>query len=200
MTNDPGVQKIIDGLTESARVKESLREQAEQIHAVGQRLVETFRAGGRLYACGNGGSACDAMHLVEELVARYKRDRPGLPAQHLMDPSTLTCWSNDYEYETAFWRQVETFVRPGDVFVGISTSGNSANVTMAATAANGLGAWTLGLTGWDGGKLGQVCTELIAVPSRETARIQESHITIIHLFCEMLDDQLFQDAEETADA
>src|SRR6187549_2027527 len=119
---------IRDALDDSARVKLALREQAGQIAVLANAMASCFRSGGRLYACGNGGSACDAIHLVEELVARYKRDRPGLPAHHLLDSATLTCWSNDYEYATAFRRQVETLVTAGDVFVGISTSGNSENV------------------------------------------------------------------------
>lgn len=191
MTADPHLNRIRDALSESARVKEALRDQAPRILAVASRLAETFRSGGRLYACGNGGSACDAMHFVEELVARYKRDRPGLPAHHLLDPSTLTCWSNDYEYATAFRRQVETFTGPGDVLVAISTSGNSPNVVMAAEAANERGAWTLGLTGAGGGKLAEICTEVVAVPSSATERIQEGHITLIHLFCELIEEMLF---------
>ena len=180
-------------LSESARVKQELIHQSEHIRAVAGRLVETFRAGGRLYACGNGGSACDAMHLVEELVARYRKDRPGLPAHHLMDPATLTCWSNDYEYATAFRRQVETFVGPGDVLVAISTSGNSPNVLLAAETARARGAWVLGLTGRTGGRLAGFSSELVRVPSDDTARIQEGHITLIHLWCDLLDEILFPD-------
>ena len=103
------------------------------------RLAITFRRGGVFTPC-NGGSACDSMHLVEELVARYKKERPGLPAQHLLDASILTCWSNDYDYASAFRRQVETYVCPGDVLVAISTSGNSSNILMAVDAANQRGA------------------------------------------------------------
>ncbi|MEX2581833.1 MAG: SIS domain-containing protein [Gemmatimonadota bacterium] len=182
---------IDDALTASARVKEGLREQGPTILAVAARIARSFREGGRLYACGNGGSACDAMHLVEELVARYRRDRPGLPAHHLLDAATLTCWSNDYEFATAFRRQVETLVGPDDVLVAISTSGNSPNVVLAAEAARERGAWTLGLTGADGGKLKEVCDEVLAMPSTATARIQEGHITIIHLLCELLEETLF---------
>jgi D-sedoheptulose 7-phosphate isomerase len=191
MIHPAGIEIIHSALSDSARVKEALRDQASQILRVAERLAATFAAGGRLYACGNGGSACDAMHLVEELVARYKRDRPGLPAHHLMDAPTLTCWSNDYEYATAFRRQVETLVSAGDVFVGISTSGNSQNVVAAAEAANARGAWTLALTGQGGGRLGSVSSDLIAVPSNATERIQEAHITVIHIFCELLEEILF---------
>jgi D-sedoheptulose 7-phosphate isomerase len=185
------LERIDAGLSASALMKEALRLQGAEILSVARRLEETFRSGARLYACGNGGSACDAMHLVEELVARYKRDRPGLPAHHLMDAATLTCWSNDYEYATAFQRQVTTLMRPGDVLVAISTSGNSPNIIAAAEAATAAGAWTLGLTGEAGGELATVATVALRVPSSATERIQEGHITIIHLLCELLEEMLF---------
>jgi D-sedoheptulose 7-phosphate isomerase len=193
-TSDP-IALIRDALEESARVKRELTEQAELIHRLALRLADVFRQGGHLYACGNGGSACDAMHLVEELVARYKRERPGLPAHHLMDAATLTCWSNDYRYETAFARQVEAMIRPSDVLVAISTSGNSENIVRAVEAANHRGALTVGLSGGDGGKLRGACTELLVVPSRATERIQEGHITVIHLLCELLERMLFGDLQ-----
>ena len=184
-------QVIRDALEESARVTLALREMAPAVQRTAGRLAEAFRAGNRLYACGNGGSACDAMHLVEELVARYKRDRPGLPAHHLLDAPTLTCWSNDYEFATAFRRQVEAMVRPGDVLVAISTSGNSPNVLAAATAARERGAIVLGLLGRDGGRLAALSHEPLVVPARDTERIQEGHITLIHLLCELVERDLF---------
>src|SRR5690606_5060267 len=149
---DP-TQIVLEALEESARVKTALREEAPRILRLAERVAEAFRAGNRLYACGNGGSACDAMHLVEELVARYKRDRPGLPAHHLLDAPTLTCWSNDYDFASAFRRQVEALARPGDVLVALSTSGNSPNVLLAVEAANERGVLTIGLTGKDGGRM-----------------------------------------------
>jgi D-sedoheptulose 7-phosphate isomerase len=194
VTPDP-IALIRDALDESARVKLALREQAPAIQRIAVRISDAFRAGHRLYACGNGGSACDAMHLVEELVARYKRDRPGLPAHHLMDPATLTCWSNDYEYATAFQRQAETMIRPGDVLIALSTSGNSPNVLLAVDAANQRGALTVGLTGKDGGRMRESCRESIVVPSDATERIQEGHITIIHLLCELVERILFGDLQ-----
>ena len=183
---------VREGLEESARVKLALREMAPEITRIARRIADAFRAGQRLYACGNGGSACDAMHLVEELVARYKRERPGLPAHHLLDAPTLTCWSNDYEFETAFRRQVETLVGAGDVLVAISTSGNSPNVLAAVEAANAKGALTIGLAGGDGGRLREMCSEALIVPADATERIQEGHITIIHLFCELIERMLFE--------
>ena len=196
-TPDP-LKSIVEALEESARVKRALVEQAPLIHRLAVRIADSFRAGGRLYACGNGGSACDAMHLVEELVARYKRERPGLPAHHLMDAATLTCWSNDYEYATAFRRQVETMVRAGDVLVAISTSGSSPNIVAAVEPARSRGALTIGLSGKDGGKLRELCEEILVVPSDATERIQEGHITVIHLLCDLVERMLFGDMRPAA--
>lgn len=178
-------------LEESARVTLALRELAPAVARTAGRAAAAFRAGNRLYACGNGGSACDAMHLVEELVARYKRDRPGLPAHHLLDAPTLTCWSNDYDFATAFRRQVEAMVRPGDVLVAISTSGASANVLAAAAAAKERGAVVVGLLGRGGGAIAPLCDEALVVPAAATERIQEAHITLIHLLCELVERELF---------
>jgi D-sedoheptulose 7-phosphate isomerase len=184
---------IRDALDESARVMRALRGEAPGILRIATRMADSFRAGNRLYACGNGGSACDAMHLVEELVARYKRERPGLPAHHLLDAPTLTCWSNDYEFASVFRRQVETLAREGDVLVAISTSGNSPNVLQAAEAARARGVLTVGLTGRDGGRLRELCDEAIVVPAGATERIQEGHIAVIHLLCELVERMLFFD-------
>ncbi|HEY0151671.1 MAG TPA: SIS domain-containing protein [Longimicrobium sp.] len=182
---------IRDALDESARVKLALRGQAPQVLRMADAVADAFRAGNRLYACGNGGSACDAMHLVEELVARYKRERPGLPAHHLMDGPTLTCWANDYDWDSVFQRQVEAMVRPGDVLVALSTSGNSTNVIRAVEAAEARGAVTIGLLGREGGRLAGLCTHALVVPAQATERIQEAHITIIHLLCELVERALF---------
>jgi D-sedoheptulose 7-phosphate isomerase len=175
-------------------VKLAMRDMAPGVARAAGRVAEAFGAGNRLYACGNGGSACDAMHLVEELVARYKRDRPGLPAHHLLDAPTLTCWSNDYEFDTAFSRQVEAMGRAGDVLVAISTSGNSRNVLRAARAARERGMLVLGLSGRDGGALRELCDELLVVPAQATERIQEGHITLIHLLCELVELTLFPES------
>ena len=194
MTEAETLELVRDALDESARVKRAMRDMAPQIARAAGRVAGAFRAGNRLYACGNGGSACDAMHLVEELVARYKRDRPGLPAHHLLDAPTLTCWSNDYEFATAFSRQVEAMGRAGDVLVAISTSGSSPNVLRAAQAARERGMLVLGLSGRDGGGLRDLCDELLIVPAQATERIQEGHITLIHLLCELVERTLFPDA------
>ncbi|HEY0037810.1 MAG TPA: SIS domain-containing protein [Longimicrobium sp.] len=194
MTEAETLELVRGALDESARVKLAMRDMAPGVARAAGRVAEAFRAGNRLYACGNGGSACDAMHLVEELVARYKRDRPGLPAHHLLDAPTLTCWSNDYEFDTAFSRQVEAMGRAGDVLVAISTSGNSPNVLRAARAARERGMLVLGLSGRDGGALRELCDELLVVPARATERIQEGHITLIHLLCELVELTLFPES------
>lgn len=186
---------VNEGLAESARVKRAMVDIGPQIVRVAELLADAFRQERHLYACGNGGSACDAMHLVEELVARYKRDRPGLPAHHLLDAATLTCWSNDYEFDSAFARQVAAMTTRGDVLLAISTSGNSPNVVRAVETANERGVLTIGLTGRDGGELRALCSELLAVPTDATERVQEGHITIIHLLCELVERMLFADLQ-----
>ena len=107
----------------------------DAIEQSSQLLLETIQNKGTIYSCGNGGSACDAMHFTEELVARYKRERPGIKAMHLMDPGTLTCWSNDYEFDSVFSRQVETFAMSQDILCVLTTSGNSQNILNAITTA-----------------------------------------------------------------
>jgi D-sedoheptulose 7-phosphate isomerase len=186
---------VLDALDEAARVKTAMRLMAPQVARVAGRIAAAFRAGNRLYACGNGGSACDAMHLVEELVARYKRDRPGLPAHHLLDAATLTCWSNDFDFASAFRRQVEALARPGDVMVAISTSGGSPNVLQAAEAARAAGVTVIGLSGRGGGALRALSDECLVVPADATERIQEGPITLIHLLCELVERTLFPAAE-----
>ena len=184
---------VHEGLEESARVKRAMAALGPSIVRVAERMARAFAAQNHLYACGNGGSACDAIHLVEELVARYKRDRPGLPAHHLLDAATLTCWSNDYDFEGVFARQVQAMMGTGDLLFAISTSGSSPTVVRAVEAANERGAITIGLAGRDGGRLRELCTELLIVPSDATERIQEGHITIIHLLCDLVERMLFGD-------
>jgi D-sedoheptulose 7-phosphate isomerase len=150
-------------------------------------LREVSNSGGVIYSCGNGGSACDAMHLTEELVARFKRERPGIKAMHFLDSSTLSCWSNDYSYQDVFKRYAETFCSPRDVLIVISTSGNSKNVILAAQAAKERGTKIIGLLGKGGGQLLPLCDVSVVVPSDSTERIQEVHISIIHAFCELLE-------------
>jgi D-sedoheptulose 7-phosphate isomerase len=191
MEQNEAVALVHEALEESARIRHAMRALAPDVARAADRVAEAFRGGGRLFACGNGGSACDAMHLVEELVARYKRDRPGLAAHHLLDAPTLTCWSNDHDFASAFRRQVEALARPGDVLVVLSTSGRSANVVQAVEAARAGGVWTLGLAGGDGGALAALADLCLTVPSAATERVQEGHITLVHLLCELVERTLF---------
>jgi D-sedoheptulose 7-phosphate isomerase len=161
----------------------------DSISKTAEAIKKCISSKGTIFVCGNGGSACDAMHFVEELVARYKKDRIGIKALHFMDGATLTCWSNDVGYESAFQRQAETFCSNNDVLIGISTSGNSNNIFLALQAAKSKGATTIGLLGKGGGKITEICDINITVPSVVTAteRIQEIHITAIHILCELVE-------------
>ncbi len=146
--------------------------------------------GGKIMFFGNGGSAADAQHLATELVARYKKNRPAIAALALStDTSALTAIGNDFGFEGVFARQVEALARPGDVVIGISTSGNSENVVRALTAATEIGASAVAFTGQGGGRLADLVELLIAVPSNDTARIQEMHILIGHMLCGVLEQE-----------
>jgi D-sedoheptulose 7-phosphate isomerase len=155
-------------------------------------LVETFNRGGKLLVMGNGGSAADAQHFVAEIVSRFRMERRGLPAISLStDTSILTAIGNDYGFDRVFRRQVEALALPGDVVVGISTSGNSPNVQLALELAREKGCHTVGLLGRDGGSIKAVSDLALVVPSQDTPRVQEGHITIIHIVCDLLEKQMF---------
>lgn len=188
-TTEPA-KVIRAALEESCRIRNTMLGDPailEKIEKAASMLAGSVAAGGTIYACGNGGSSNDAMHLVEELVARYKRERPGIKAMHFMDAAVLTCWSNDYSFETVFARQAETFCGKNDILVALSTSGNSTNVIEGVKACKSKGGKTIALLGKDGGRLSTLADLSIVVPSNETERIQEVHITLIHLFCELLE-------------
>jgi D-sedoheptulose 7-phosphate isomerase len=155
---------------------------------VAVELHDCFARGNKLLACGNGGSAADAEHLVAELVGRYRDERRGLPALALVAGSaTLTALSNDYGYERVFARQVEALARSGDMFFGISTSGRSPNVVEAARSARSLGCRVVAFTGAAEGPLAGLADIIVAAPSTTTARVQEVHALCIHAICESLD-------------
>ncbi len=159
------------------------------------RLAETLRAGGKILACGNGGSAADAQHFAAEFTNRFERERPPLAAIALTtDTSALTAIGNDYHFDRVFEKQIQALARPGDAVVAISTSGGSANVVGAAHAAHAVGAWVLALSGRDGGKLaaglGPDDIEL-RVPAERTAHIQEVHIVLLHCLCDLVDEMLY---------
>lgn len=151
-------------------------------------MAERLKRGCKILVCGNGGSAADAQHLAAELSGRYVKERKALAGIALTtDTSALTAIANDYGYEFVFSRQVEALGRPGDVLIGISTSGNSPNVIKAVESAHALGMHTIGLLGKDGGKLKGLVDEALVVPSAVTARIQEVHQMVYHFWCECLD-------------
>ena len=161
------------------------------LERVASELHACFARGNKLMACGNGGSASDADHLVAELVGRYRDERRALPAVAIAGGmATITAVANDYGYETIFARQMEAIARPGDWLFAISTSGNSRNVLAAVKAARERECGVVALTGASGGKLAGLADVLIAAPSQVTARIQEVHIVCIHIICELLDAKL----------
>jgi D-sedoheptulose 7-phosphate isomerase len=154
-------------------------------------LTTTFQNGNKVYSAGNGGSHCDAMHFAEEWTGRYRKDRKPLPAIAFADPSHMSCTSNDYGFEYVFERMVEAFGTAGDVFLGITTSGNSKNILLAAETAKKKGMKVVGLLGKDGGKMKSLCDIPIIVPGQTTDRIQELHIKVIHIAIECTERNLF---------
>jgi D-sedoheptulose 7-phosphate isomerase len=174
-------------LDESAAVKRSLGESlAGEIATFAAWMSETYRNGNKVILFGNGGSMCDANHIAEELVGRYKRDRRPLPAMALSECSFLTAVGNDFGFDTIFVRGVDAWVLPGDLVIGLSTSGKSPNVIAGLKAAKARGARTVGLTGAGGDAyMAPACDLVIAVPSANVPRIQECHITIGHIVCEL---------------
>ncbi len=158
------------------------------ISAVGIKMQECIKNGGKILIMGNGGSAADSQHIAAEIVGRFKKERKGMPAIALTtDTSIITSVGNDYGYDYIFARQVEALCRPEDLVIGITTSGNSANVVNAMQAAKEIGATTIGLTGGSGGKLNAICDFNLIMPSSVTARIQEAHIFVGHSLCEILE-------------
>lgn len=165
---------------------------ADTIADVANSCISALNAGNKILFAGNGGSAADSQHLAAELVGRFGYDRPGLPAIALTtDTSILTAIGNDYGFDQIFSRQVQALGRPGDVLIGYSTSGNSANVLAAFDAAKRLGIFTVGMTGNKGGLICGQSDCLVEVPSPITAQIQEAHIAIGHIICDMIEQTLF---------
>jgi D-sedoheptulose 7-phosphate isomerase len=190
---DERTARVRAAFAESIAAKRATLETcADAIAAAAEHAIEAFRAGHKLLAFGNGGSASDAQHLCAELAGRYVRERPGLPAIALTaNTSDLTAIGNDYGYDRVFARLVEAHGRAGDVAIAISTSGNSPNVLEAVAAARQRGLATIGLAGRGGGKLATCVDVPIVVPSDRTPRIQETHIAVIHVLCELIDEALF---------
>jgi len=172
------------------------------LESVARAMADALHNGNQILWCGNGGSAGDSQHLAAEIVGRFRRERRGLPSIALTtDTSILTSIGNDYGYEAVFSRQVEAMSKPGDVLVGISTSGNSRNVIAALERAKELGVTTVAFTGEGGGRMGALADYLFAVSSRDTARIQEAHILAGHMLCDWLElDWIASEAAKQAEA
>lgn len=186
-------EKIEESLAQSAFVKLLLlQRQSAVIEEIGLRLARTLRRGGKLLLFGNGGSAADAQHIAAELEARFIRERRALPALALTtNSSTLTAVGNDYGYEHTFARQVEAYARRGDAVIAISTSGNSPNVLAGVKRAKKAGALAIGFTNEKGGKLKGLADLCLCVPSMDTQRVQECHITVGHILCDIVESSLF---------
>lgn len=182
---------IKDRIHDSIDVKQGVLQNEKLLNTVSDladEIVKAVKNGNKLILCGNGGSASDALHFAGEIVGRFQKERNAWPAVVLnADVATLTAIANDYGYEDVFARQVEGHVRPGDIFIGISTSGNSENVYRAAKVAKKKGAVTAALLGKDGGKIGKQVDYPVIVQCMKTARVQECHIMIIHIICEIME-------------
>ena len=186
------MERVKKLLNISADLKKTVAETlSSEILDAAQKIQGRLEAGGKLMLMGNGGSAGDAQHIAAELVGRFKKERKAMPALALtVDTSSLTALGNDYGFDTIFERQVEALANKNDTVIGISTSGNSENIIRAVNKANSIGAFTIGLLGNDGGKLKDAVNLPIIIPSNDTARIQEVHITIGHIICEIIEEDL----------
>jgi len=167
----------------------------ENIQKIAIKSIAAFKDDKKMLLCGNGGSASDAQHIAAELSGRFYTDRPPLYAEALhVNSSYMTAVANDYGYETTYARMVEAAGRKGDILVGISTSGNSPNVVKAMRKAKETGMLTVGFTGKDGGKMKDICDIMICAPSVDTPRIQEAHILIGHIICQLIEEEMFPNA------
>ena len=185
-------EEIKERIATAIAVKRSLLDHALSIGQVAEAWLDALRAGNKVIFFGNGGSAADAQHLECELAGRFYLDRRPLPAVALtVNSSSLTAIGNDYGFEQVFARQLEGIARAGDVAVGISTSGNSPNVVLALEKARELGLVTVGFTGRNGGRMRDLCDVWLAIDSEETPRIQEGHILVGHIACEMVEREMF---------
>ncbi len=187
-------QEIADRIEEHVRVQQEIaRTKLGEIEKVADLIIAVLKNGGKVIIFGNGGSAADAQHIAGELVGKFKMERQALPAIALnTNTSIVTALANDYGYETVFRRQIEALGNKKDIVIGISTSGNSPSVIEAIKAAKKMGAKTIGLTGGSGGQLAKAADFTITVPSDNTPRIQEAHITIGHIICELIEKALAQ--------
>lgn len=181
---------VLLGVLEHQEVIEKVKNQLlDEVELIGYKCKNAIELGFTIFFMGNGGSAADSQHLAAELVGRFYKERKGLPAIALTtDTSILTAVGNDYGYEEVFSRQIEALIKPNDIVFGLSTSGNSSNIIKAIDKAKKSGAITIGLTGNDGGQLKEICDHCLIIPSNNTARIQEAHILIGHIICEIIEE------------
>lgn len=187
------LQKSVE-LFQNLHSNQTVLQQVDDIVTV---MIKALKNGKKILFCGNGGSAADAQHLAAELVSRFSFDRPALNAIALtVDTSALTAIANDYSYDYVFARQVEALAAPGDVVVGISTSGRSKNVLAALKTAKEKQAITIGFLGQNGADIGQIVDYQLNIPSFETPKIQEGHITLGHIICALVEQQLFSEQAE----
>lgn len=189
------IDKISHIIAQSIQVKQDLLVNThliQQIHKVVEVITNAFQNGNSVYFAGNGGSAADAQHLAAEFSGRFYKDRKALPSEALhCNTSYLTAVANDYSYEVIYARLIEGITKPGDVLVGISTSGNSGNIVKAFEAAKNNQVITIGFTGEKGGQMKVLGDYLINIPSNDTPRIQESHILVGHIICELVEANIF---------
>ena len=187
-----GIKRIIES---SIATKQAIVNEQTLMHTVGKianAITACYRNGGKVLFCGNGGSAADAQHLAAELSGRFYFDRPPLDAEALhVNSSYVTAVANDYTYDEIYSRYVNGVGKKGDVLIGISTSGNSENILRALTVAKSKGMVTVAMTGESGGKMKDVVDYLLNVPSTDTPRIQEAHIMLGHIFCQIVEEDLF---------
>jgi D-sedoheptulose 7-phosphate isomerase len=190
-------ERVIRSIQASIAVKQLLLANSELVSViakVSQGLVDTFLKGNKVLLFGNGGSAADAQHIAAEFVGRFAFDRPALPALALsVNTSCVTAIGNDYGFDLVFSRQIEALARPGDLALGISTSGNSSNVLHGLSVAREMGLGTVAFTGCTGGKLKDAVDHCICAPSKETPRIQECHILIGHIISELVEETIFNE-------
>ena len=190
MTSETRAAAVVRVLKQAAAAHERMAANVEAVVAVAGAIAQSLKSGGSVLVFGNGGSAADAQHFAAELVGRYEKDRKAWPAIALTtDTSALTAIGNDYGFERVFARQLEAVGKKGDVAIGISTSGNSPNVLRALETANARGLITVALTGRRG-DAGKIAAHHIAVPDDRTSRVQEVHITLLHILCELIEDEL----------
>ena len=193
------IELIKTQLEESGALKKAIAENMnEEIARIANVLVQCLKEGHTIFLCGNGGSAADAQHIAGELSCRLRIERDGLSAMALTtNPSVLTALANDYSYDEVFSRQVKALARKGDCLIGISTSGTSESVNLAVKQAREIGVTTIGLTGRDGGTLADLVDYALVIPSDDTQRIQEVHITIGHIICDVIEQELFSQEDIT---